>query len=100
MSRVVITGIGTATPAGLTNQDFWSALTEKRSCIDVVSLFDVSHFGCRLAAELKNLDGNTFPGRKSRGRSAAALHLPSPLQLRLWRMLDSTSRQASIRTLA
>jgi 3-oxoacyl-[acyl-carrier-protein] synthase II len=65
MTRVVITGIGTATPAGLTNQDFWQALTEKRSCIDLVSLFDVSAFRCKLAAELKSLDGNTFPGRKS-----------------------------------
>jgi 3-oxoacyl-[acyl-carrier-protein] synthase II len=63
--RVVITGIGTATPAGPANQDFWRALTEKRSAIEVVSRFDASPFRCRLAAELKYLDGNTFPGRKS-----------------------------------
>jgi 3-oxoacyl-[acyl-carrier-protein] synthase II len=65
MLRVVITGIGTATPAGLTNRDFWQALTEKRSAIDAVSLFDTSSFPCHLAAEVKSLDSNSFPGRKS-----------------------------------
>jgi 3-oxoacyl-[acyl-carrier-protein] synthase II len=61
----VITGIGTATPAGPANQDFWQALTEQRSAIDAVSRFDASAFPCRRAAELKYLDGSTFPGKKS-----------------------------------
>src|SRR2546429_6626700 len=65
MPRVVITGIGVTTPAGRTNRDFWQALTEKRSAIDVVSLFDASPFRRGLAAEVKDVDGNTFPGRKS-----------------------------------
>jgi len=65
MSRVVITGIGVTTPAGRTNRDFWEALTEKRSAIDLVSLFDASPFRRPLAAEVKGVDGNTFPGRKS-----------------------------------
>ena len=65
MSRVVITGIGTATPAGLTNRDLWQALTEKRSAIEAVSLFDTSPFRCSLAAQVKALDSDSFPGRKS-----------------------------------
>jgi 3-oxoacyl-[acyl-carrier-protein] synthase II len=65
MSRIVITGIGTVTPAGHTNQDFWQALADKRSGIDTVSLFDASPFRCRMAAEVKDLDSNSFPGRKS-----------------------------------
>ncbi len=64
MSRVVITGIGVTTPAGLTHGDFWRALTEKRSAIDEISRFDASPFPCRLAAEVKDVDANTFPGRK------------------------------------
>lgn len=65
MTRIVVTGIGSATAAGLTNRELWQALTEKRACIDTVSLFDTAAFGCRRAAELKTLDGSTFPGRKS-----------------------------------
>ena len=66
MSRVVITGVGTATPAGLTNQEFWRALTEKQSAIDTVSRFDASPFRCRLAAEVRGLDGDNFPERCQR----------------------------------
>ena len=65
MSRVVVTGMGTATPAGLTNQEFWRSLTEKRSGVDIVSLFDTSPFRCHKAALVKELDSNSFPGRKS-----------------------------------
>jgi 3-oxoacyl-[acyl-carrier-protein] synthase II len=65
MSRIVITGIGTVTPAGHTNRDFWQTLTEKRSAIDAASLFDASPFRCRKAAEVKDLDSDSFPGRKS-----------------------------------
>lgn len=65
MSRVVITGIGTATPPGLSNEDLWQALTEKRSAVGVVSLFDSSPFQCRSAAEVKDLDSVSFLGRKS-----------------------------------
>lgn len=65
MSRVVITGIGVTTPSGRTHADFLRALTEKQSAIDKVSRFDASPYPCRLAAEVKDVDGNTFPGRKS-----------------------------------
>jgi 3-oxoacyl-[acyl-carrier-protein] synthase II len=64
MSRVVITGIGTVTPAGLANQALWQALTEKRSAISEVSLFDASPFRCHSAAEVKGLESDSFPGRK------------------------------------
>src|SRR5215469_15074423 len=65
MSRVVITGIGTTTPAGATTQDFWKAVTERRSITEAISLFDASRFRCHRAAEVKALSSDSFPGRKS-----------------------------------
>jgi 3-oxoacyl-[acyl-carrier-protein] synthase II len=38
---------------------------EKRSAIDLVSLFDTSPFRCHKAAFVKAMDSNSFPGRKS-----------------------------------
>jgi 3-oxoacyl-[acyl-carrier-protein] synthase II len=65
MSRVVITGLGTITPAGLTHQHFWQALTEKRCAIGPPSLFDASGFRCQSAAEVKDLMSDSLPGRGS-----------------------------------
>jgi len=54
--RVVITGMGAVTPLGLTVKDSWDNLLAGRSGIAPITLFDVSEFPVRIAAEVKNFD--------------------------------------------
>jgi len=58
--RVVITGIGTVTPAGFGAEDCWSALLTGRSYIDTIGLFDASKFPCRIAGQLEDFSARTF----------------------------------------
>ncbi|GAA4203661.1 beta-ketoacyl-[acyl-carrier-protein] synthase family protein [Streptosporangium oxazolinicum] len=49
--RVVITGIGTATPGGIGSKAFWELLTAGRTATRTISLFDPSGFRSQVAAE-------------------------------------------------
>ncbi|MBM4193340.1 MAG: beta-ketoacyl-ACP synthase II [Gemmatimonadetes bacterium] len=50
--RVVITGIGAITPAGITRDGLWSGLQAARSPVRAVSRFDATPFRTRIAAEV------------------------------------------------
>lgn len=50
--RVVVTGLGVATPIGLGIEAFWDALTQRRCGIGPVRAFDASGFDARIAGEL------------------------------------------------
>ncbi len=50
--RVVITGMGCVTPLGGTPAALWQGLTEGRSAVRPLSLFDASRFPVRIAAEI------------------------------------------------
>jgi len=50
--RVVITGIGTATPGGVGVKNFWALLSEGRTATRTVSFFDPAPFRSRVAAEI------------------------------------------------
>lgn len=52
--RVVITGMGAITPIGNNVDDFWNGIKEKKCGIDEITLFDVSDFKTKMAAEVKN----------------------------------------------
>jgi len=54
--RVVITGIGVASPIGCGHNKFWSHLIEGHSGVGTISLFDASAFPVRIGAEVKDLD--------------------------------------------
>src|SRR3954447_25452085 len=54
--RVVVTGMGMATPLGLDVSSSWEALREGRGGVGPVTLFDASTFATRIAAELKGFD--------------------------------------------
>lgn len=58
--RVVITGVGCATPLGTDLAQVWKNLTEGRSGIGPISLFDAQAFPVRIAAEVKDLDRADF----------------------------------------
>ncbi len=62
--RVVITGLGAATPIGKNVSETWQGLAEGISGADSIQLFDASKFKTRFACELKNFDPKDFLERK------------------------------------
>ena len=52
--RVVVTGVGCVTPLGSDLETIWQGLTEGRSGVGRLSLFDASGFPSRIAAEVRN----------------------------------------------
>jgi len=54
--RVVITGIGWVTPLGESIEDVWQALLAGQCAIDHITLFDVSTFPTKIAAEVRDYD--------------------------------------------
>lgn len=54
--RVVITGIGSVSPAGIGVMPLWSAVKEGRCCIGKVTKFDASGFAGSVAAEIPDFD--------------------------------------------
>jgi 3-oxoacyl-[acyl-carrier-protein] synthase II len=77
MGDVVVTGIGLVTPLGIGIEANWSALTEGRSGIGPITLFDCSRLATRFAGEVHNFDAGQWLGRRD------AKHLDRFLQLSL-----------------
>ncbi len=55
-SRVVITGMGVVSPYGGGQQKFWEGLSQGRSAISAINLFDASPFRTRIAGECRDFD--------------------------------------------
>ena len=51
--RVVVTGMGAVTPLGNSVRDTWLRLTQGKSGIGPITLFDASRFPTRIAGEVK-----------------------------------------------
>jgi len=51
--RVVVTGMGAVTPLGNSVRDTWLRLTQGKSGIGTITLFDASRFSTRIAGEVK-----------------------------------------------
>ncbi len=51
--RVVITGLGAVTAAGVGMAALWDALLQGRSCVKTISRFDPSKFACRVGGQLE-----------------------------------------------
>jgi 3-oxoacyl-[acyl-carrier-protein] synthase II len=64
LRRVVVTGIGLVSPAGIGTQESWNALLEGKSGTDFITRFDASEYSTRIAAEVKNFDPLDFMERK------------------------------------
>ena len=54
--RVVITGMGAVTPAGVGVDALWDAVMGKRCCIDTISHFDHETFDVHVAGEVRDFD--------------------------------------------
>ena len=66
--RVVVTGVGMATPLGLDAGSTWKGLLSGASGVGPISSFDAEGFGTRFAAEVKDFDPDALVGRKQARR--------------------------------
>lgn len=62
--RVVITGIGTITPVGITQEGMWEGIRSRRSAIRSLTRFDPSEFRSHTAAEVRDFVAGDFLERK------------------------------------
>ncbi len=58
--RVVITGLGVATPAGLGIDEFWQNLLAARPCVGEIAEFDASRFPSCIAGEIPDFSARKF----------------------------------------
>jgi len=73
--RVVITGMGAITPAGLDVRSTWDAALAGRSGIGRISRFDPSPFKTQIAGEVKGFDPTRYMDRKDARRLDRVIQL-------------------------
>lgn len=65
-NRVVITGLGIVSPVGMGREAFWTSITNGRTGIKPITLFDTSQLACKTAGEISDLDvREALPGIKT-----------------------------------
>ena len=62
--RVVVTGIGLLSSAGMGTEECWAAIRSGKSGIGRITQFDASEFACRIAGEVKDFDPLRFVDKK------------------------------------
>jgi 3-oxoacyl-[acyl-carrier-protein] synthase II len=65
VTRVVITGIGLATPLGVGTEATWNGLLEGRTGITPITSYDASALRTQQAAEISDFDAEQFANRKT-----------------------------------
>ncbi len=58
--RVVITGVGVVTPIGIGKEAFWDSLKNGRSGVGPLTFFDTADYPCKIDAEIKNFQPETY----------------------------------------
>ncbi|HXH61922.1 MAG TPA: beta-ketoacyl synthase N-terminal-like domain-containing protein, partial [Fimbriimonadaceae bacterium] len=66
--RVVVTGIGAVTPLGIGVDKFWDCVLSGASGVAPITLFDVSEYTTRIAAEVKGFEPEQFVEKKDARR--------------------------------
>lgn len=66
--RVVITGVGAVTPAGVGVEPLWDTLMAGETCIASIERFDTSDYEVHLAAEVRDFDGTEHGLSKKEAR--------------------------------
>lgn len=64
MQRIVVTGYGALSPLGLNAADTWQGIVAGKSGVGPITLFDISDFPVKFAAEVKNFDPKTVLDHK------------------------------------
>jgi 3-oxoacyl-[acyl-carrier-protein] synthase II len=68
MERVVITGMGTVNPLGLTVEESWKNVIKGVSGVGPITLFDAAPLNVHFAAEVKNFEPGTYMDPKEARR--------------------------------
>ena len=66
--RVVVTGLGVITPVGNSVAEFWQALLDGKSGVDLITRFDTSEYPARIAGEIKDFDPTVVIDKKETRR--------------------------------
>jgi len=66
--RVVITGIGAVTAAGVGRDGLWEGIKSGRSGITEITRFDTKDFRTKVAGEIRGFDGSELVSKKNRKR--------------------------------
>lgn len=62
--RVVITGLGAVTPIGIGTEIFWENLIAGKSGVGLITQFDTTDFGVKIAGEVKDFDYTQYMDKK------------------------------------
>lgn len=62
--RVVITGMGAVTAAGIGLEQFWDSIIHGISGVDLITAFDTTGFDVKIGAEIKNFDPGVYLDKK------------------------------------
>src|ERR1700682_3029900 len=62
--RVMVTGIGLVSSLGIGTEANWAGGRAGRSGVGAITKFDTTHFGTRIAGEVKNFDPLTYVEKK------------------------------------
>ena len=72
--RVVITGMGTVNPCGLTVPETWDNLLAGKSGIGTIDRFDVTDFACKIAGQVKGFNPDLFIDKKEQKKMDIFIH--------------------------
>jgi beta-ketoacyl-acyl-carrier-protein synthase II len=68
MEKIVITGMGTVNPTGLTVKESWDNIINGRSGVGPITLFDASNWQVQIAGEVKDFDPGKYMDSKEARR--------------------------------
>jgi 3-oxoacyl-[acyl-carrier-protein] synthase II len=71
--KVVVTGVGTINPLGLSVKDFWKGLVAGKSAIGPITHFDASNFRVKVDAEVHGFDATKYMDLKAIDRTSRTI---------------------------
>jgi 3-oxoacyl-[acyl-carrier-protein] synthase II len=71
--RVVVTGLGTINPLGLSVKEFWEGLVTGKSAIGPITHFDSSNFRVKVDAEVHGFDATKYMDLKAIDRTSRTI---------------------------
>jgi len=71
--RVVVTGMGTINPLGLSIKEFWKGLVAGKSAIGLITHFDASKFRVKVDAEVHGFDATKYMDLKAVDRTSRTI---------------------------
>lgn len=82
--RVVVTGLGTVSPLGLTLGETWKNLVAGKSGAGKISLFDATNYPVQFACEVKNFNADPFVPQKEQKKMERFIQLGIAAALQAW----------------